>query len=313
MKVLANLHRSPNSLLKAALVLVLAVGFADKAHAQYTWDFGLNLSASNYLGDIGGKEKPRRDFIWDMRFNQSRWNVGVFGRRKFNRLFSANAGLNYLRIQGSDGESLNRARVGRNLNFRNDMFEIYGRGEVSLFHDADMGGIGKYKKAIRIYGFAGVSGFYHSPKGRYLGNGPAVNLRDLGTEGVSYSSFGVAIPAGLGVHLTMKKRHRIGFELNYRTTFTDYLDDVSNVYADPAALSPDAARMANQYVGGGDVPAPVYYDAGQKRGDATRNDGFLTVGFTYSYVMRGQSSFYRQRYSWVKGKKRIGRKSRAKF
>lgn len=34
---------------------------------------------------------------------------------------------------------------------------------------------------------------------------------------------------------------------------------------------------------------------------------------TYSYVLKGQSNFYRQRYSWMRGKKRIGRKSRAKF
>ena len=49
------------------------------------------------------------------------------------------------------------------------------------------------------------------------------------------------------------------------------------------------------------------------RGDPTHNDSYLTLTFTYSYVLRGQSNFYRQRYSWIRGTKRVGRKSRAKF
>jgi hypothetical protein len=34
--------------------------------AQYQWDYGLKVGGANYLGDIGGKELTRRDFVWDM-------------------------------------------------------------------------------------------------------------------------------------------------------------------------------------------------------------------------------------------------------
>ena len=35
--------------------------------AQWLWDFGGTMGATNYLGDIGGKEGERRDFISDIK------------------------------------------------------------------------------------------------------------------------------------------------------------------------------------------------------------------------------------------------------
>jgi hypothetical protein len=61
-----------------------------------------------------------------------------------------------------------------------------------------------------------------------------------------------------------------------------------------------------------DTPGPSEKKP-NKRGDPTHNDSYLTLTLTYSYVLKGQSNFYRQRYSWIRGKKRVGRKSRAKF
>ncbi|MFT3885259.1 MAG: hypothetical protein QM724_07465 [Flavobacteriales bacterium] len=141
----------------------------------------------------------------------------------------------------------------------------------------------------------------------------------MNTELANYSSFGVAVPAGVGFHFTFKRRHRIGWDFGWRTTFSDYLDDASTVYADPSSLpNTQAAALANQTgyvdrVDNPDIPHPNNYAPGAKRGDPTHNDSYLTATFTYSYVLKGQSNFYRQRYSWMRGKKRIGRKSRAKF
>ena len=36
---------------------------------------------------------------------------------------------------------------------------------------------------------------------------------------------------------------------NYMKNYTDYLDDISTFYADPSALSNQAAELANQYNG----------------------------------------------------------------
>jgi hypothetical protein len=319
--------------IKGALAVLVLFATTLNAKAQYAWDIGGHIGGANYLGEFGGKEKPRRDFIWDMKINQTRWAVGAFARRKLNRTFSLNAGVLFMRLQGADAFSENPARVGRNLNFRNDMLEAYARGEVTIFQDNDLGGRGRYRTDFRLFGYVGVAGYFSTPKGQLNREGDFVKLADLNTELVDYSNLGLAIPAGVGFHFTFKRRHRIGWDLGWRTTFSDYIDDASTVYADPNELPSElAVDFANQrpYLdpngftpgqsevvnANGDVvlvPDARNYLAGAKRGDATHNDSYLTMTFTYSYVLKGQSNFYRQRYSWMRGKKRIGRKSRAKF
>jgi hypothetical protein len=307
------------SLLLAVLFgLFLAV---PKVHAQYAWDFGVHVGAANYLGEMGGKDQPRRDFVWDMKLSQTRWAVGGFARRKLNRMFSVNGGLMYMRIQGADALSTYRPRVGRNLNFRNDMLELYVRPEFTIFQDNDLGGRGRYKTDFRLFGYVGVAALYHAPKGQINREGAFYDLQPLRTELVDYSKLSVAIPAGIGFHFTKKRRHRFGWDMGWRTTFTDYLDDASTVYADPAALAAngglEAVALADQsafaYALDATLPHPNNYDEGAIRGDPTHNDSYLTMTFTYSYVLRGQSNFYRQRYNWIRGTKRVGRKSRAKF
>lgn len=306
------------------LITLMLVALVGEARAQYDWDIGGHLGGANYLGEFGGKEKTRQDFVWDMKLGQTRWALGAFARRKINRTISVNAGLMYLRIQGGDHLSTNPARVGRNLNFRNDMFELYARPEFTLFQDNDLGGRGRYRTDFRLFAYVGVVAFLSNPKGQLNHTGEFYKLRDMSTELVDYSNIGFAVPAGLGFHFTFKRRHRVGWDFGWRTTFTDYLDDASTVYADPNELPEGAGGLASQlahqteyvYGPGGTTPDPVeavQYGPGMKRGDPTHNDSYMTMTFTYSYVLRGQSNFYRQRYNWMRGKKRIGRKSRAKF
>lgn len=302
------------------------------ANAQYAWDVGVHIGGSNYLGEMGGKEETRRDFVWDMKLNQTRFAFGGFARRKFSRIISVNTGLMYFRLQGADALSINRGRVGRNLNFRNDMFEWYIRPEFTIFQDNDLGGRGRYKTDFRLFGYVGAALYYSNPKGQLNREGEFVALQPLNTELADYSKFGVSIPAGIAFHFTKARRHRFGWDFGWRTTFSDYLDDVSTTYKDPNLLpggpTGQAAIMYDQssyaYALDPSLPDPNNYgyysspgtnspDQENKRGDPTHNDSYLTMTFTYSYVLRGQSNFYRQRYGWVRGAKRVGRRSRAKF
>lgn len=307
----------------ALLLLTMA-----PAKAQYAWDVGLHLGGANYLGEMGGKEQTRRDFVWDMKLGQTRWAVGPFVRRKINRNISINAGFMYLRIQGADALSTNAPRVGRNLNFRNDMFEFYLRPEFTIFQDNDVGGRGRYRTDFRLFAYVGGALYLSEPRAQLNRQGEFYRLRPLTTEGVEYSALGFAIPAGIGFHFTKQRRHRFGFDLGWRTTFSDYLDDASTIYVDPNRLPGGPGGLAHQLQdqSGYVLPDPnlpsefnygYYADRSDgkdnKRGDPTHNDSYLTCTLTYSYVLKGQSNFYRQRYSWIRGKKRVGRKSRAKF
>ena len=284
--------------------------------AQWLWDYGFALGVSNYLGDIGGKEKTRRDFVADMKMAKTRWNVGGFVRYKVHPKLSVKLALDYLRIEGDDKLSSNPARNARNLNFRNDIYDLAVTGQVFFFEDNDLGNTYRYRNGFRAYFFAGVGAYYSNPK--TLDGGVA--LRPLHTEGVSYSPIGVNIPAGIGFYFTFHKKHRIGYELNYRTTFTDYLDDISGNYPDDPSISGDpnlSLRTPELGVTITDENAGLYnsHDWGQKRGDKTHKDAYMTMSLSYSYVLRGKSSFYRGRYGHFFGKHRRGkiRKIRAKF
>lgn len=315
-------------LLKPFLFTSLIALMSVPSEAQYLWDVGVHLGAANYLGEMGGVEKTRRDFVWDMKLGQTRWAFGVFARRKISRLISINAGIMYMRIQGADALSTNRPRVGRNLNFRNDFPELYLRPEFTIYQDNDLGGRGRYKTDFRLFAYIGGGVIYHNPKGQINRQGEFYELQPLTTEAVEYDRLQFVVPAGMGFHFTMKRRHRVGFDFGWRTTFTDYLDDASTVYVNPDLLPSDLARelqdqSAYALALDPNLPGPEQYgywpsngtspESNNKRGDPTHNDSYLTMTLTYSYVLRGQSNFYRQRYSWVRGKKRIGRKSRAKF
>ncbi len=164
-----------------------------------------------------------------------------------------------------------------------------------------------------------------------MNGGEWYDLRPWQIEGEEYGAFGVAIPAGIGLYFTFDKTWRFGWELSWRTTFTDYLDDISTDYLDPAEyyarLSPEEADLASQFASqtyaalideiadpsSGSVNDHRYVENfSTKRGDPTHNDSYLTTQFTIGRVIRGRSEFYRKKYSWLKN--RTGaRKSRAKF
>ena len=58
------------------------------------------------------------------------------------------------------------------------------------------------------------------------------------------------MPVGIGFRMGVS-RMGVGVELAYVKTFTDYMDDVSTVYADPTDINfspdPNAAYLSNLY------------------------------------------------------------------
>lgn len=304
--------------MKNIFIIGFILFFATSGKSQWRLDYGFAVGVSNYLGDIGGKEKTRRDFVADMKLAKTRWNVGGFVRYKVLQRVSTKVAFDYLRIEGDDKLSSNPARNARNLNFRNDMFTLELTGQVFFYEDNDLGNTYRFKNGFRAYFFAGVGGFYSTPKANK--NGEWVKLAPLHTEGKTYSPIGFSIPAGVGFYFTFHKKHRIGYELNYRTTFTDYLDDISGNYpVDPnESGDPSLSRRIDE-LGGPDAfeDKGLYYSHnwGDKRGDISHKDGFMTMSLSYSYVLRGKSSFYKGRYGNFFSQRRRGkvRKIRAKF
>jgi hypothetical protein len=288
--------------------------------AQYRWDFGVKLGAANYLGDIGGGKGTRRDFVPDMKMPETRYAGGLFARYKVLPKISIQGGFDYGRIQGDDKLSANPARHNRNLNFKNNIFELNLMGQYFFYEIQDLGHTYSYRNDFRAYVGGGVAVFHHNPK--TLDGGVA--LQPLMTENVQYSLFQFSVPAQIGFYFTINKKYRIGWDLTWRTTFTDYLDDVSGKYADPKVIGPEAAKYANRSTELNLTPAEQKQygvwtdDSGvlhhNKRGDPTHKDSYLLTTINASMAIRGKSSFYKSHYGGAfKGKKYKKRKFRAKF
>ncbi len=250
---------------------------------------GVHLNAMNYFGDI----VPESDFT-SLRFKSTRPNLGVSFSRRFSPRFSARAAFAWGRITGDDlksaslNEAENAPRYIRNLRFRNDIKELSAVITVDLFENR-----GNYLKRpdFSPYAFAGVAAFAHNPKAEDA-QGNIVELQPLGTEGQyspnraalgyhePYSKVQIAIPFGAGVRYKLDRNWDLGFEIGWRKTFTDYLDDVSTNYVQSAADIPTAKglEMANRSTGPG-------HEFGNQRGDQTDKDWYIVAGFNLSYII----------------------------
>ena len=274
------------------LLLSLALLTGPFAFSQYRFDVGGGIGIANYLGEMGGKEQNRRDFVADLKMKQTRWAMSAFGRYRAHPNVSFKAAFTYGRIEGADSLSTNPGRVGRNLHFRNDLLELSATAEFYFFQMTDIGQAYRFNKDLRAYGFIGLAGLYQNPKGYYRGEWIALKPLHTEAQKKEYSNYQLSIPLGIGLAYTFDKVHRIGWEIGWRTTFTDYLDDVSTVYADPADLpNAVAVNMANQsqqaFLENPSLPHPNNYEPGSKRGDPTHNDTYVFSTISYSYVIKG--------------------------
>jgi len=279
---------------------------------RYNLDYGIRAGVANYLGDIGSGDLAR-GFVYNLELKDTRWSAGGFVRYRFHPLFAYQGAITYARIQGADSESINYARLGRNLSFKNDLIMLNNKIEFypPFLTVSDVGGSGRYRTDFKMYLLTGLGIFYHNPKAEY--NGQKYKLRPLMTEGKKYSPVALSIPMGTGFYFTHKRQHRFGFEMTWNMTFTDYLDDVSRNYVDASSMGSDpiAPTLANRnpelgsYVPGVDYPLGANYGGTNQRGDPTDKDNFMMISLSYSYVIKTKSGFSRS-YSWIY-------KSRSKF
>ena len=310
------------NLIKITLVVLIVSFCSSDAFAQYRFEYGGSVGIANYLGEMGGMNDPAKRFVSDMKMEATRQAASGFIRHKFHPNLYGKAEFMYLRILGDDKLSPYLPRNARNLSFRNDMFDLNFQGQLVFYENTDLVSDYRFRLAFRAYVGVGVGAFYSNPKAKY--NGSYVALRPLKTEGVSYSPVGITIPATMGFHFTYRKKHRFGWELNWRTTFTDYLDDVSSSWGDPANMSATGAALSNRTPELDPTQFPPGFlnnfgfrpeNKSNMRGDKTHKDSYITMNFSYSRVIRGKSSFYRSRYGSFfnkKGRSKM-RKIRAKF
>ena len=234
----------------------------------------------NYLGDL----QPRA-----FTFIESRpaLQAGISYRLTDNFFLRAFYLVGTVHADDKKGDP--KYAAGRNLNFTS----VIKEGSVSI--EFDLFKVGGDKK-ITPYLFGGA-GFFHFNPYTYDTMGKKIYLRQLNTEGEGlpeypnrkpYSLYQFNFLGGFGVKYALTEHFYVGFEVCFHKLFTDYLDDVSNTYADKNILLAERGPEAVELAFRGDElkPPHTYPRAGSVRGNPKANDDYYTglLRFTYNFV-----------------------------
>ncbi|MFN3556506.1 MAG: DUF6089 family protein [Bacteroidales bacterium] len=180
---------------------------------QFGWDIGGNIGTSHSLTDVSGSSVEQRPSFLNTQWNTTSINAGVFARYKFHPLIAVKGALNYGHIHGAD--SLAEGRL-RNFYFSNNVFEFSVVGEFYIPKSSP-------NFPLNVYGFVGMAAFYHNPQ---------LTVPDPDNfEFDDFSKFQPAIPMGLGLYYSLPNNFRIGYEIGWRKTFSDYLDGFTRVWS----------------------------------------------------------------------------------
>ena len=274
------------------LLTVLLTTLLNPFYSQYNFDVGINFGGTGYLGDIGGTSEVAKGFLGDIVLKQTNITSGIYGRYKINSKIHINSGINYVKISGDDANSAG-PRGWRNLRFQNQLFELNSCLEYTFFKINDLGGTGRYRTSLNLYAFVGGSIFYHNPKGAFLENANSPikeweSLRPLKTEGQEnpYSPISFSTPYGLGAIIKTATFYKFGIYFRYMKNYTDYLDDISTVYAHNAG----EGNIANQYNGPEESSASFSID--QIRGNPKSLDDIFMLNLSFSKIISSKNNIY---------------------
>ena len=123
-------------------------------------------------------------------------------------------------------------------------------------------------------------------------------LQPLGTEGQGlngtrpYSRLSVALPFGAGLRWKLSRYHTLNFELGYRFTLTDYLDDVSTTYYNNQEIREARGAVAAYFADPSIKTLPDATRVGEKRGNPEHNDGYLVFSIQYVYKLQKKRTWF---------------------
>jgi hypothetical protein len=259
------------------LAAIILLGFYLPGDAQpdhsyvYQGEFGVSGGVSQYFGDLNP----------NYHFNTPKAVFGMYFRKQLNDYIAVRISAHFAQLGYSDTyNTQNEFELRRNLSFNTNVWEFGFQGDFNFLKFVP--GDGEHRSTPYIT--FGIGMFSFDPYA-YLG-GQKYYLRELGTEGENagyegrkpYNNIAAYIPLGLGYKYNLNPKMNIGFEIVYRFTTTDYLDDVSKTYAGinnfpplaPSPQSPAALLQDRSYETG--EPIGI---AGKQRGYSNQNDGYL--------------------------------------
>ena len=261
------------------LVLGFYCGRAQEQSTVQEGEFGVSLGAAHYFGDLNP----------DLHLNRPKLAFGLFYRKQMNNYVSVRlsghfAQLGYSDIYNTQNEFMSR----RNLSFNTNIWEGTVQGDFNFFKFVPGDGRYRYTPYLTI----GLGIFSYDPYA-YLNN-VKYYLRPLGTEGQGtaaypdrkpYGTTALCLPLGLGFKYNLNPSMNIGFEVVYRFTTTDYLDDVSKTYVgidkfpQPNGIASPAALLQDRSY---ETGTPIGIE-GRQRGYSNQKDSYVMAEVTLSF------------------------------
>jgi Domain of unknown function (DUF6089) len=283
------------------------------------------LGTSNFLGELGGRNKIGSNFIWDYEISQNRPCLRFDYRYRTSRTTVAKVSVNYGILAGNDKLTKEPFRQNRNLHFKSNIVEFSAQFELTMAtskakHKYSLPGVKQGGKGGSFYGFAGAGIGFFNPKANV--DGEWIPLQPIGTEGqflsggpAPYKKYSIVLPMGFGYRKTLDGNWSVSIELSYRKTFSDYIDDVSGVYFDNALIlekqGKTDAYLADPSFGFVElednrvVINPEQTFTGAQRGDSSDLD---------SYMFLNVNAFYKiDKKRYKRGNGRVVRKRTSKI
>lgn len=268
------------------------------------FEIGGSLGVMNCLTDIGGKKGLGKKFIKDLNIGNNQFNGTVY----LSAIYREAVGL---RVEGTFGQikaydsilknvQSTTPRYNRNLSFSSKISELSVVAEFyPLFIFINWAGRDDDPPRYSPYLLAGVGYFSFNPQ--TILNGKKVDLQPLSTEGEGFAEYPdrkpyklqqISYPVGIGMKYELSSYLNLRGEFLYRFTTTDYLDDVSTRYINPALFGnyfsgtqlADAVAL-NDRRNKNNPEYPINPKGGQIRGNPKNNDAYFSfnikLGLTF--------------------------------
>ena len=252
-----------------------AQNFLSRRFKDRYFSFSTGTGTASYFGELNYNNS------FNIRLSQV--NTGIEARL-LNRL-AARIDAIYFTLRGADSNAPDSSfRHQRNLSFNARNFQVQ---LTILYYFRRYSGDYHQRWLIDPYIFMGTGYFYYRPTADLAGE--TFLLRKVKTEGISYKSWSLSVPLGVGIKFKINEFFNVITEISYNFTFTDYLDDVSGQY--PTEFSNTTAELLSNRKDEIGIIEPQIYDQlvpGAKRGDPSANDHFLIVSLKMELFIPAQ-------------------------
>jgi hypothetical protein len=246
-----------------SLFFMICLWVTEPVKAQTDLEVGPYIGDSYYLGDLNP----------DVPFRMAQIAYGAMARYNLDDRWSFKLGITRGKVEGNSNNT--NFLPGRDLQFESPINDLSVTAEFNFFSYFT----GSRWNWITPYLYAGIGVFTFQPESG------GKKLQPLGTEGQNvgydgrkpYKTWGVSIPFGLGIKVSVSKKIGLTAFWEMHKTFTDYIDDVSTTYYlnGPAINQNDVAGALSD-------PTRNHLP-GMQRGNPNNDDWYSFSGLTVSY------------------------------